>query len=358
MSKVLVYSTTPPSRIEGSLSQEPAENSRDRITSYSYDAKSISDDQFVSSLRATLEKEHSSDDLLYVSSPLDVQHNVAFMSVEGMTCNSCVKLIESTVPKMTGVWGIKVSLEHKEAFVEYDPQTLTAEEISTAIYDMGFDTKLIATYTHVDSGVKASVDAPVKTGCTEERVEFPPPLIVSGSPGSREVTVIDVEGMVCHSCVQNIEMNIGKEKGVFEIKVSLSEKNATITYDTSLTDPNTLANAIEDIGFEAKTRSSCETGKGLETVGKLQTCSIGIDGMRCHSCVNLIESTVGDMRGVVSIQVSLPLKEAMVEYNNALISLVAINSAIVDLGQGFTVTYTTGMVYIYSIIFLNDDSIG
>ena len=32
-------------------------------------------------------------------------------------------------------------------------------------------------------------------------------------------TVLDVQGMTCQSCVQNIETNIAKEKGVLDIKV-------------------------------------------------------------------------------------------------------------------------------------------
>ena len=33
-------------------------------------------------------------------------------------------------------------------------------------------------------------------------------------------TVLNIEGMSCDSCVQNIEANIGAEKGVLDIKVS------------------------------------------------------------------------------------------------------------------------------------------
>ncbi len=68
--------------------------------------------------------------------------------------------------------------------------------------------------------------------------------------------------------------------------------------------------------------------------------SIGIDGMTCHSCVNLIESTVGELPGVMSVQVSLECKEGVVEYNDAVVSKEQIKEAIDDMG--FIVTYITG----------------
>ena len=71
---------------------------------------------------------------------------------------------------------------------------------------------------------------------------------------------MEVDGMVCHSCVQNIEMNIGKMTGVHEIKVSLSDKNARIQDDPSLISPSKLCNAILDIGLNAEVQGAVETG--------------------------------------------------------------------------------------------------
>ena len=73
------------------------------------------------------------------------------------------------------------------------------------------------------------------------------------------VVVVNVDGMVCHSCVQNVEMNIGKMTGVHEIKVSLSDKNARIKYDPSLVTPSKLCDAIEEIGFNAKVQGVPES---------------------------------------------------------------------------------------------------
>ena len=296
----------------------------------------------------------------YVSLPLGPTNHAALLSVEGMTCHSCVKLIESTVSAMEGVGGIRVSLKHKQVFLQFDPQLQTAGQIATAIYDMGFDAQVTATYTH-SSGRVAS---PAVLETTSLTVDTDAGLLESGC-----VVVVEVDGMVCHSCVQNIEMNIGKMMGVHEIKVSLSDKNARIKYDPSLITPSKLCDAIEEIGFDAKvqgaatnvetetatqgtveTRSAIPTGFDanvqkmpevrVEENDSRTVCTLGIEGMTCHSCVSLIESTVGEMRGVVGVTVSLAERRGTVEYDSALVTPEEIKNAVEDMG--FIVTRVTG----------------
>ncbi|XP_018599997.1 copper-transporting ATPase 1 [Scleropages formosus] len=62
---------------------------------------------------------------------------------------------------------------------------------------------------------------------------------------------VAVEGMTCGSCVQNIEQHIGELPGVFHIQVSLELKQAAVVFDSSMQSPESLAEAIEDMGFES-----------------------------------------------------------------------------------------------------------
>ncbi|XP_013923533.1 PREDICTED: copper-transporting ATPase 1 isoform X1 [Thamnophis sirtalis] len=70
------------------------------------------------------------------------------------------------------------------------------------------------------------------------------------SSGARSI-VVQVEGMTCSSCVQTIEQHIGELNGVHVIKVSLDEKSATIVYNPKEQTPQSLQEAIEDMGFDA-----------------------------------------------------------------------------------------------------------
>nr|XP_015799108.2 copper-transporting ATPase 1 [Nothobranchius furzeri] len=65
-----------------------------------------------------------------------------------------------------------------------------------------------------------------------------------------------VEGMTCGSCVRSIEQRIGSLNGVMHIKVSLEKKSATVIFDNSKQSPESLAEAIEDMGFESSVPES------------------------------------------------------------------------------------------------------
>ncbi|KAL0973742.1 hypothetical protein UPYG_G00210340 [Umbra pygmaea] len=62
---------------------------------------------------------------------------------------------------------------------------------------------------------------------------------------------LGVEGMTCGSCVQSIEQRISGLPGVIHIKVSLERKNATIIFNQDHHTPESLVEAIEDMGFDS-----------------------------------------------------------------------------------------------------------
>lgn len=69
---------------------------------------------------------------------------------------------------------------------------------------------------------------------------------------SQPVTVVFESSIHCGNCAKKVEENISFEKGVKDLSVSVEEKTVTITYDPSKTDEETLAAAIEKLGYTAK----------------------------------------------------------------------------------------------------------
>ncbi|CAF0904440.1 unnamed protein product [Adineta steineri] len=59
-------------------------------------------------------------------------------SVNGMTCQSCVKNIERNVGKIDGVKTVKVSLDEKEARVEFDNSKTSEQAVIDKIAGLGF----------------------------------------------------------------------------------------------------------------------------------------------------------------------------------------------------------------------------
>jgi len=72
----------------------------------------------------------------------------------------------------------------------------------------------------------------------------------------------------------------------------------------------------------------------------VKVCTLGIEGMTCHSCVSLIESTVGEVRGVVGVSVSLMERRGTVEYNSTVVTPEEIKNTVEDMG--FIVTKVLG----------------
>ena len=155
-------------------------------------------------------------------SGLQANQNIALkfelceLSVEGMTCKSCVKNIEGHISDKEGVIKINVSLEGKCASVWYDSAILTGADIAEAVDDMGFDTKLL----RVDeSNIKSYT--------------------------------VGVVGMTCHSCVKKIEGEFKDNQAVFSVSVSLADQNMHILYDPSCITQQQINSIITALGFKA-----------------------------------------------------------------------------------------------------------
>lgn len=141
--------------------------------------------------------------------------------------------------------------------------------------------------------------------------------------------------MTCQSCVKSIESTIGTKPGVKRIKVVLAEHAGYIDYDASVTDVQTLAADIEDMGFECSFAAATTTnGIGAKMGGSSRTSTVRIRivGMTCQSCVRSIESKVGERAGVLSIRVDLAAEEAKVELDGDAVTAQQVSDMIDDMG--------------------------
>ena len=66
------------------------------------------------------------------------------VTIKGMTCSSCVHLIESSLLKMPGVNSASVALSTEKGKVSYDPNTLGTRDVVEAINNLGFTASLVS----------------------------------------------------------------------------------------------------------------------------------------------------------------------------------------------------------------------
>ena len=60
------------------------------------------------------------------------------LSISGMHCASCAKIIESTLEEKEGVTSISVNYDSKKAFLEFDTQKTNLEELKNEIETSGY----------------------------------------------------------------------------------------------------------------------------------------------------------------------------------------------------------------------------
>jgi len=61
------------------------------------------------------------------------------IKVDGMSCGGCVKSVTGVLTALDGVAKAVVSLEQKQAVVEFDATKVTREQLRAVIEDAGFD---------------------------------------------------------------------------------------------------------------------------------------------------------------------------------------------------------------------------
>ncbi len=149
------------------------------------------------------------------------------LGITGMTCASCVRRVERALTKVPGVAEASVNLATEKATVQFDPITVTPDQLATAVERAGY-------------GVRD--------------VSSPPPPSVVISPVSEVSTdageaVLPIEGMTCASCVRRVERALTKVPGVSEAAVNLATEKATVHFDPALASRDALTAAVERAGY-------------------------------------------------------------------------------------------------------------
>ncbi|HJH29402.1 MAG TPA: heavy metal translocating P-type ATPase [Methanosarcinaceae archaeon] len=141
--------------------------------------------------------------------------------VSGMTCASCSANVERILKKQPGVASASVNLPMEKASVTYDPALITPKQMEDAITGIGY-------------------------GVVKEKV------------------TLDVGGMTCSACVQNIERVLNKLKGIESATVNLTLEKAQVEYDSSQVSPAEMIAAIEGIGYTASLKADKKDAEDRE----------------------------------------------------------------------------------------------
>ncbi|MBQ0824201.1 copper-translocating P-type ATPase [Microvirga sp. HBU67558] len=130
------------------------------------------------------------------------------ISIQGMTCASCVGRVEKAIRSVEGVMAANVNLATERAHVEFVPSAITPTGVADAIRAAGYEP-------------------------------------------SEDALELKIDGMTCASCVNRVEKALKRVPGVADASVNLATERASIRY---LGDPDIvgrLIGAVEQAGYEA-----------------------------------------------------------------------------------------------------------
>ncbi|XP_064422584.1 copper-transporting ATPase 1 [Latimeria chalumnae] len=222
------------------------------------------------------------------------------ISVEGMTCQSCVQTIEQQMRKLDGVHSITVCLEEKNAAVKYDPNVQSPKLLQEAIKEMGFEATLL---------------------------DQDPTIALT------DITLLNIPALTPQSC-EDIQRKLTAISGVLQAEMLLDRKSANVTFTPSVISASQLSekvqvmasdNALEDQKLVHP--EDVRFAQANEAVVKMR-----VEGMRCHSCTSTIEGKIAKLQGVKKIKVSLDNQEAVIVYQPHLLSADEIRTQIQSAG--------------------------
>jgi Cu+-exporting ATPase len=241
------------------------------------------------------------------------------IDVSGMTCNSCVAVIESGLGKIAGVESSAVSLEEGTAVVVYNSAAVTAEDFETAIVDMGFVVTGISNI-DMDKATESGEQGPPlhhktsrkrKSQGTGELKESVVKVAIESSDNLLQAQ-FSVSGLNCSSCVSKVEKHLKNKTGVHSARVALLAGRATVRYNPERITPEVIAQEINGLGFQAVYIPEASSGKGsiLEF-----TVNSKVDGEQVHQAV---QKVLGGKDGVIAVTVDRQ-GNAIVEYDHTIV---------------------------------------
>jgi len=138
-------------------------------------------------------------------------------------------------------------------------------------------------------------------------------------------TTLNITGMHCASCAQNIEKALSKIKGVKKASVNYATEKAYVDYDEVTV--SQLEEAVTKLGYKAKAMGNEQNSRPTTQNSKLK-----ITGMDCASCVVKIENNLKKLSGVKDAKVNLLTKEANIQFDSTKLSIEEIEKKIIQLG--------------------------
>lgn len=123
---------------------------------------------------------------------------------------------------------------------------------------------------------------------------------------------VKIGGMHCAGCVNSIQNYVLEQKGVTKCEVNLAAEKAILEYDPSSTNLSAIEKSIEEIGYKVV----------------YEKLTIKVGGITDSNDASRLEKRLQELEGVKYASINYGNGQVLVEYNQALLSLMDIRSVI------------------------------
>lgn len=131
------------------------------------------------------------------------------------------------------------------------------------------------------------------------------PVALPAPQRGQATALLDISGMTCDHCVDVVHDALQQVKGVKSAQVNLTQQQAAVVYDPTMTTVNDLVKAVR-------------TSKGMnpyDAQAVSATVTLTVTGMTCDQCVAAVQSALLAAKGVTDAKVTLEPAEAVVTYD-------------------------------------------
>ncbi|MFZ3169486.1 MAG: heavy metal translocating P-type ATPase [Candidatus Methanoperedens sp.] len=160
-----------------------------------------------------------------------------------------------------------------------------------------------------------------------------------------EDVLIKIKGMMCGHCEKTVSEAAKSVKGVTKASSDYKKGQVLVSYDTSITDLESIKKAIIASGYEVideeeacpvplKQAVTLPLVKKEVKSGGIQKTTLKLTGMTCASCAQNIEKVLNKIDGVKKATVNFSVEKATIEYDSGKVNPAAFETAIAGIGYG------------------------
>ena len=220
------------------------------------------------------QEESAEDEVPVVVDRGAIKHQLV-LSIQGMTCASCISRVNSTLREHDRVENADVNLLNGSAIITVLGDD-SFQSIADAVEDIGYEATIVST---------GPLESPVTQQKESEKM-------------SRAVYAI--EGMSCSSCVASITAAIQSLPGIDSVHVNLISASTLVVLRGGKDIAENIRETIETIGFGATLQTLTEI-QSQKPRAVDRTVALQVQGMYCRHCPGKVHQAIDSLGADIKI---------------------------------------------------------